>query len=169
MMTVDEALKYAQNALERAFEDWLESERPSGDCESVHRQWDESFANLELVDELQPVLALTCEVRRLRDDAASTSGKIIKMTIEHDWALGEAKRLREENERLRKDAAVSAAIERAAKDLPYGDMLEITIEKDSAMVVLYWGQGGFETMDVDDDNRLAAEINAAIDAARSAK
>lgn len=77
--------------------------------------------------------------------------------------------LREENERLRKDAAVSAAIERAAKDLPVGDMLEITVEKDSAMVVLYWGQGGFETMDVDDDNRLAAEINAAIDAARSAK
>ena len=53
--------------------------------------------------------------------------------------------------------------------MPYGDMLEITVEKDSAMVVLYWGQGGFETMDVDDDNRLAAEINAAIDAARSAK
>ena len=81
----------------------------------------------------------------------------------------EVRRLREENERLRKDAAVSAAIERAAKDLPDGDMLEITVEKDSAMVVLYWGQGGFETMDVDDDNRLAAEINAAIDAARGAK
>ena len=84
-------------------------------------------------------------------------------------AQKEIVRLREENERLRKDAAVSAAIERAAKDLPDGDMLEITVEKDSAMVVLYWGQGGFETMDVDDDNRLAAEINAAIDAARSAK
>lgn len=112
---------------------------------------------------------LAAEVRRLRDDAASTAGKIIKMTIEHDWAIGEAKRLQAENERLRKDAAVSAAIERAAKDLPDGDMLEITVEKDSAMVVLYWGQGGFETMDVDDDNRLAAEINAAIDAARSAK
>lgn len=101
MMTVDDALKYAQNALERAFEDWLESERPSGDCESVHRQWDESFAHLELVDELQPVLSLTWEVRRLRDDAASTAGKIIKMTIEHDWAIGEAKRLQAENERMR--------------------------------------------------------------------
>lgn len=101
MMTVDDALKYAQNALERAFEDWLESERPSGDCESVHRQWDESFAHLELVDELQPVLSLTWEVRRLRDDAASTAGKITKMTIEHDWAIGEAKRLQAENERMR--------------------------------------------------------------------
>ena len=140
-MNIDEALEYAQNALERAFEDWLETERPSGDCESVHRQWDQSFAHQELVDELRPVMALTWEVRRLR----------------------------EENERLRKDSAVSAAIERAAKDLPDGDMLEITVEKDSAMVVLYWGQGGFETMDVDDENRLAAEINAAIDAARGAK
>lgn len=90
-----------------------------------------------------------------------------------DFALvclaAEVRRLQVENERLRKDAAVSSAIERAARDLPVGDMLEITVEKDSAMVVLYWGQGGFETMDVDDDNRLAAEINAAIDAARSAK
>ena len=71
MMTVDEALEYAQNALERAFEDWLESERPSGDCESVDRQWDKSFAHLELVDELQPVMALTWEVRRLREENAA--------------------------------------------------------------------------------------------------
>jgi hypothetical protein len=77
----------------------------------------------------------------------------------------EVRRLQQENKQLRKDAAVSAAIERAAADLPYGDMLEITVEKGSAMVVLYWGQCGFETMDVDDDNRLSAEINAAIDAA----
>jgi len=75
-MNIDEALEYAQNALELAFENWLETERPSGDCESVHRQWDDSFAHQELVDELQPVMALTWEVRRLR----------------------------EENERLRKDA-----------------------------------------------------------------
>jgi len=75
-MNIDEALEYAQNALELAFENWLETERPSGDCESVHRQWDDSFAHQELVDELQPVMALTWEVRLLR----------------------------EENERLRKDA-----------------------------------------------------------------
>jgi len=68
MKTVDEALEYAQNALERAFEDWLDSKRPSGDCESVHRQWDESYAHQELLDELQPVLALTREVRRLREE-----------------------------------------------------------------------------------------------------
>ena len=67
-MNVDEALEYAKNALDRAFEDWLESERPSGDCESVHRQWDQSFAHQELVDELRPVMALTWEVRRLREE-----------------------------------------------------------------------------------------------------
>ena len=112
---------------------------------------------------------LAAEVRRLREQASADD--ITIEVIEHrmDAHIEEIRRLREENERLRKDSAVSAAIERAAADLPYGDMLEITVEKDSAMVVLYWGQGGFETMDVDDDNRLAAEINAAIDAARSTK
>ncbi len=76
MMDLDDALKYAQNALERAFEDWLESERPSGDCESVHRRWDESFAHQELADELQPVLALTWEVRRLREENERLRGWI---------------------------------------------------------------------------------------------
>lgn len=105
---------------------------------------------------------LAAEVRRLREELAEwkSDAGVAGITVGV---------LKEENEQLRKDVAVSAAIERAAKDLPVGDMLEITVEKDSAMVVLYWGQGGFETMDVDDDNRLAAEINAAIDAARSAK
>jgi len=77
------------------------------------------FAAMESYFEARPQIAITrklecifeagfdaayAEVRRLREDAASTAGKIIKMTIEHDWALGEAKRLREENERMRKDA-----------------------------------------------------------------
>ncbi|WP_333906113.1 hypothetical protein [Delftia acidovorans] len=31
-----------KNAEERAFEDWMERERPSGDVESVQRQWEES-------------------------------------------------------------------------------------------------------------------------------
>ena len=75
-MTVDEAMNYARDELESAFEKWLSDECPSGDCESVQRQWDESFVHQELVDELQPVMALTWEVSQLR----------------------------EENERLRKDA-----------------------------------------------------------------
>lgn len=68
MITVDEAMNHAQNELERAFEKWLTDECPSGDCESVQRQWDDSFAHQELVDELQPVMALTLEVRRLREE-----------------------------------------------------------------------------------------------------
>ena len=68
MMTVDEALNHAQNELESAFEKWLSDECPSGDCESVQHQWDESFVHQELVDELQPVMALTWEVRRLREE-----------------------------------------------------------------------------------------------------
>ena len=68
MKTVDEALNHAQNELESAFEKWLSDECPSGDCESVQRQWDESFVHQELVDELQPVMALTWEVRRLREE-----------------------------------------------------------------------------------------------------
>lgn len=94
MMDLDEALKYVQNAMERAFEDWLESERPSGDCESVHRQWDESFAHQELADELQPVLALTWEVRRLREELAEWKGAagVAGFTVGV---------LKEENERLK--------------------------------------------------------------------
>lgn len=135
------------------------------------------FAAMESYFEARPQIAITrklecifeagfdaayAEVRRLREEVAEwkSAAGVAGLTVD---------KLREENERLRKDSAVSAAIERAAKDLPDGDMLEITVEKGSAMVVLYWGQGGFETMDVDDENRLAAEINAAIDAARGAK
>lgn len=81
----------------------------------------------------------------------------------------EVRRLREENERLRNDAAVGAAIQRAAKELPVGDMIEVTVENGSVVVVIYYDCGGWDTMDVDAENRLDSEINAAIDAARGAK
>lgn len=84
-------------------------------------------------------------------------------------AQDEVRRLREENERLRKDAAVGAAIQRAAAELPVGDMIEITVDKGSATVVIYYDDGDWETMDIDGDNRLASEINAAIDATLGAK
>jgi len=70
-MTVDEAMKYAQGQLESAFEKWLSDECPSGDVEQVQRQWDESFAHEELVNELQPVMALTWEVSSLRSEIDS--------------------------------------------------------------------------------------------------
>lgn len=71
MMTVDEAMKYAQGQLESAFEKWLSDECPSGDVEQVERQWDESLAHEELVNELQPVMALTWEVSSLRSEIDS--------------------------------------------------------------------------------------------------
>lgn len=85
-MSIDEALQCAQDALERAFEDWLASETPSGDRESVQRQWDESFAHRELIDELQPVMALTAEVRRLQTELEQER-KRLDWAIEH-WSRG---------------------------------------------------------------------------------
>lgn len=76
---------------------------------------------------------------------------------------------REENERLRKDAEVGASIQRAAAELPVGYIVGISVEADAATVELCLPTGHIKSMDVDDDNRLAAEINAAIDAARGAK
>lgn len=77
--------------------------------------------------------------------------------------------LREENERLRKDAEIGAAINRAAEELPDRYIVGISVEKDAATVDLAYPSGHIKTMDVDGDNRLAAEINAAIDAARGGK
>ena len=77
--------------------------------------------------------------------------------------------LREENERLRKDAEIGAAINRAAEELPDRYIVGISVEKDAATVDLACPSGHIKTMGVDGDNRLAAEINAAIDAARGAK
>ena len=78
-------------------------------------------------------------------------------------------RLREnaaEADELRKDAEVGAAIQRAAKDLPEGCDICINIESGAATVELYLPDtdASFD-MDVDGDNRLAAEIHAAVDAA----
>ena len=46
MITVDEAMNHARNELERAFEKWLTDECPSGDCESVQEQWDDSWIGI---------------------------------------------------------------------------------------------------------------------------
>ena len=84
-------------------------------------------------------------------------------------AAAELASLREkaaEADELRKDADVGAAIQRAAKELPEGCDICINIENGSAAVELYLAEtdASFD-MDVDADNRLAAEIHAAIDAA----
>jgi hypothetical protein len=79
-MSVDEAMQYAQYRLEQAFEEWLRSDEPSGDCESVQRQWDGSRTHQELVDELQPVMVLTWEVNQLRTELDQERKRL-------DWAL----------------------------------------------------------------------------------
>ena len=129
-MTVDEAMNYARDELESAFEKWLSDECPSGDCESVQRQWDESFVHQELVDELQPVMALTWEVSQLR----------------------------EENERLRKDAERLDWIGRQYLQ-DFCMMLVVDADHDGE----YYVEG--------DDNQkgYGLTLRDAIDAARGAK
>ena len=105
---------------------------------------------------------------RLREKAQNEATCIALNDMLKD-AQKEIVRLREENERLRKDAEVGAAIQRAAAELPREYIVGISVEADAATVELCFPTGHIKTMDVDDDNRLAAEINAAIDAARSAK
>jgi hypothetical protein len=73
-----------------------------------------------------------------------------------------------ENAELRKDAEVGSAIEMAAKDLPENFELEITVERGAASVYLRTPDAETVCIDVDSDNRLAAEIRNAIDQARSA-
>lgn len=50
--------KRVKNAEERAFEDWLARERPSGDVESVQRQWEESSDLADMQAEWSSEIAL---------------------------------------------------------------------------------------------------------------
>lgn len=68
-----------------------------------------------------------------------------------------------ERDSLVKDAAIGAAIERAAAELPDGYEIEITVERGAGSVYLHHPDGMSIGMDVDADNRIAAEINAAVD------
>lgn len=83
-----------------------------------------------------------------------------KNTIERELAA-----LTAQLAEARRDAVVGAAIERAARDLPEYYELEITIERGAASVYLRNPDGETSHIDNDSDNRLAAEINAAIDTA----
>lgn len=69
----------------------------------------------------------------------------------------------------KEDADIGAAIRMAAKDLPENFEVEITVERGAASVYLRTPDAETFCIDVDSDNRLAAEIRSAIDRARSAK
>jgi hypothetical protein len=73
-----------------------------------------------------------------------------------------------ENAELRNDAEIGSAIRMAAKDLPENFELEITVERGAASVYLRTPDEETVCIDVDSDNRLAAEIRNGIDRARSA-
>jgi hypothetical protein len=74
--------------------------------------------------------------------------------------------LREEVEGLRRDAALGAAIQRAARDLPDGWQVHVCVERGAGWPILYNPEGDvIECDDIDADDRLTAEVLAAIDAA----
>ena len=82
-------------------------------------------------------------------------------------AEAELSRAREERATLTRDAAIGAAIQRAAGELPDGWNIAIDVERGAGSVYLH-GPDDSEAMDVDSDNRLAAEINVATDRALAA-
>lgn len=87
--------------------------------------------------------------------------------VEHVLAA-EVRRLQAENERLRRDAEIGAAIHRAAAELPRGFLVSVFVERGAAAVVLCDDLGNKDAIN-EDDNRLAAAIDAAIEAARGEK
>lgn len=117
---------------------------------------EEQWVRAEIAQKLERALAAkTAECEALQHDIA----RHIKTCTE----------LATECEALREDArhtAVGAAIERAAAELPDNYSVEIHIERGAASVYIVLPDGSSGDIDVDADNRLAAEINAAIDAAR---
>jgi len=103
----------------------------------------------------------------------------VKLSLEFEtWKITEPGLLRfaaliqremeAENAELRKDAEIGSAIRMAAKDLPENFELEITVERGAASVYLRTPDEETVCIDVDSDNRLAAEIRNGIDRARSA-
>jgi hypothetical protein len=88
-----------------------------------------------------------------------------KQVIEAQWATAHNRAESAERERdaLRKDAALGASLERAARDLPGDWMVIIELENGAATVRLVNPDGDSTHIDIDADNRIVAEINAAID------
>jgi hypothetical protein len=91
----------------------------------------------------------------------------LKETADRITALLQRK-MEAENAELRNDAEIGSAIRMAAKDLPENFELEITVERGAASVYLRTPDEETVCIDVDSDNRLAAEIRNGIDRARSA-
>lgn len=72
-------------------------------------------------------------------------------------------------EAAERDAAIGRAIQRAAGELPDDWEVELTVERGAASVYLRDPSGAVKAIDVSADDRLPAEIDAAIDAAIAAR
>jgi hypothetical protein len=97
------------------------------------------------------------------DQAAVTTPDVLKMAADLIRALSRG---------VPEDAVGShfyAACERACGELPDGWEVRVCLENGSGTVELCSPDGFSEYMDVDDDDRLTAEVNAAVDAAIAAQ
>jgi len=112
------------------------------------------------------VADLEIALRKQTDRAEAAESELEAVRDDNHRMMLEIHSLRIERDRLLRDADVGSAIQRAAAELPRGYIVGISVESDAATVVLCLPTGHIKHMDVDDENRLAAEINAAIDAAK---
>lgn len=132
---------------------WHISKQPECPDESVmlHLKPPHSISAAELAELREKAAMAEAE----QEEKAKFAFKCAALTAELD-ALRKGERDRE----------VGAAIQRAAKYLPDGYDIHIEIETGAAIVRLCQNNAdNYIDIDVDADNRLAAEIHAAIDAA----
>lgn len=79
-------LKMPEPASEqRAFEDWLESKRPSGDVEAVQYQWARSTEYAEFVDSLKYTEA---QLKQFAKDALEEAYALLQEYDHHDSQMG---------------------------------------------------------------------------------
>lgn len=112
------------------------------------------------------VADLEVALKQQTDRAEAAEAELLAIREDNHAMMLEIDGLSTERDRQRNDADVGSAIQRAAAELPRGYILGISIEADTATVDLCLPTGHIKHMDVDDENRLAAEINAAIGAAK---
>jgi len=121
----------------------------------------------DIVSILQRNVAdLEIALKQQTDRAEAAEAELPEGREDNHSMMLEIHSLRIERDRLLRYADVGSAIQRAAAELPRGYIVGISVESDAATVVLCLPTGHIKHMDVDDENRLAAEINAAIDAAK---
>lgn len=107
----------------------------------------------------------------MRGDAVrSDSPELLAITaaLANQQGVGGALPAPARTREMEKDAGpFYAACQRACAELPNGWEIRVCLEKDAGTVELCDPDGGSSYMDVDADDRLTAEVHAAIDAAKA--